>query len=257
MRVHELAKKWKVPTRRILLVIKELKIKKKTPLSILKPKEIEKILSKLDIKRKKTTKKKKISKDKKGKTKKAGKKLIEKKVIETQPSSLPEKKGEEEKPKGVFIDRGKEIPARYGVEHLVILPVNPYKIFAYWELEKERQGEAILRVYYRNRKEFFDLSVDIDSMSWYIDVPEDGVDYQAELGIMDRSRFVPVLRSNVIKLPRKNISEKEEVKLAKFKELIKEFKLDVKGRSSLERARFEEIRDFLKRFKFVSSSRKK
>jgi len=245
MRVYELAKRLRISTRKVLLAIKELKIRKKSPLSNLTEKEIKRIKEFLRVKSKK---KKKVIKKKKEEVRKR---------LEVKVTSSVYKKEEIEEKKTPFIDLGKDIPERYMKEYLVLLPVNPDKIFAYWELEKERHGNGILRVYYKRGKDYFDVDVDVRSFNWYIDVPYDGEEYFAELGIRERGRFFPILRSNVIRVPRKRISEKEEVELAKYRELIERFHLDVKGRSSVERVRFEEIKRFLKGMRFLPSSKPK
>ncbi|RLD16060.1 MAG: hypothetical protein DRI36_06225 [Caldiserica bacterium] len=251
MRVYELAKKLKIKTKKVLLAIKELRIRKKSPLSSLTEKEVERIKKFLKGNKGKRKRERVIKKKEREE-----KRRLEERLEKRGSSSVYKKEVIEEK-KQPFIDLGKEIPERYKKEYLVLLPVNPDKIFAYWELEKERHGEGVLRVYYRGGKNYFDVDVDTGSFKWYVDVPYDGEEYFAELGIRDRGRFFPVLRSNIIKVPRKRISEKEEIELTKYRELIEKLHLDVKGRSSVERVRFEEIKRFLKGMRFLPSSKPK
>ncbi len=127
-----------------------------------------------------------------------------------------------------YLNGGGSLPDFYGEDRLVILPRDPYNIFAYWEISlptrgilEERAGakewaEAffLLRIYKyahddKNRAEsFFDLEVGRDNKNWYIPVTEADRFYRAELGWrLPGEPFQSILRSNLIRTPRDNLSD--------------------------------------------------
>ncbi len=131
-------------------------------------------------------------------------------------------------PQTTYLNRGESLPQFYGVDRLVILPRDPYNIFAYWEvslptrdnLEKtagvERWPEVtfLLRVYKHawademTVESFFDLEVERESNNWYIPVTDADRYYHAELGWkLPESSFHSILRSNQVRTPRDGLSD--------------------------------------------------
>jgi hypothetical protein len=127
-----------------------------------------------------------------------------------------------------YLNRGEAIPAYYGEDRLVILPRDPYCLFAYWEVslptrERLRQeaGDArwenaapMLRVYKHDwfREEtvesFSDVALRSEADNWYLPVTESDRVYHAELGWrMPEGAFRPVLRSNAVRTPRDGLSD--------------------------------------------------
>ncbi len=131
-------------------------------------------------------------------------------------------------PQTIYLNRGESLPQCYGEDRLVILPRDPYNIFAYWEislpareaLEKrvgvEQWPEVTftLRVYKhawaeeKTVENYFDLEVDRESNNWYIPVPDADRFYHVELGWkLPESSFQSILRSNLIRTPRDGLSD--------------------------------------------------
>jgi hypothetical protein len=116
-----------------------------------------------------------------------------------------------------------ELPASYGRTHLILMEIEPFWVYAYWEvtpkdcLQAAQQagaigpaGQWILRFYDITGSEgldpkgqdFFDLPVDLEAGRWYVNLWSGNKSYCAELGIVPASAgFIPVCRSNVITVP--------------------------------------------------------
>ncbi len=127
-----------------------------------------------------------------------------------------------------YLNGGGSLPDLYGEDRLVILPRDPYNIFAYWEislptwsaLEKRAGAERwpkaffLLRTYKYARQDqkaavsFFDQEVGRDNNNWYIPVAEADRFYRAELGWkLPGGPFHSILRSNLVRTPRDKLSD--------------------------------------------------
>lgn len=126
-----------------------------------------------------------------------------------------------------YLNRLSILPSSYGQDRLVLLPRDPYFIFAYWELSrptlnnfKAQWGEECLKssqlmlrlLKYAWSEEnkiesFSDIALDPGATSWYIKVQDPDRKYQAELGWrLPEGTFEPILKSNIIRTPRDSIS---------------------------------------------------
>jgi uncharacterized protein len=119
-----------------------------------------------------------------------------------------------------------DLPFSYGETELVLLPVDPFSIFVYWDFSprnwetvRARRRPVILRVYDvtmirfngTNAHSHFDLSVALESQNWYIPLWSAEKSLCAELGWMDQAgKFRPIVRSNVIQTPRAGVSTHTE-----------------------------------------------
>lgn len=112
----------------------------------------------------------------------------------------------------------------YGETRVVAVAVDPYLIHVYWEVTSEElkkardsldkdygQSRAILRFYdvtgrasrSGKAKHAFDVNIDLQSRSRYIDLWGPGGSYVVELGLeIEGGRFYPIHRSNVAQTPR-------------------------------------------------------
>jgi hypothetical protein len=111
----------------------------------------------------------------------------------------------------------------YCESRVVLLPVEPYLIHAYWEvthsdIEKAKQrlgadyrkSQAVLRFYDvtniifdgTNAHGFFDVNIDLQSKNWYVDLWSPDKSYFVDLGFKTRDGlFLPLTRSSVAKTP--------------------------------------------------------
>lgn len=112
-----------------------------------------------------------------------------------------------------------DLPSRYNEDTLVLLPRDPFTLYAYWELREETAhraraasaaGRAVLRVFDVSEIDFngfnahrqFDVQVSLDAGNWYVQVPVAGRTWLAEIGFVARDgRFASMRRSNAIALP--------------------------------------------------------
>jgi len=118
-----------------------------------------------------------------------------------------------------------ELPQRYGVDRLVVLVRDPYWVYAWWELTEARLEDGrrqvgagsptVLRVYDisnidwngSNHHSAFDIEVEDLAGNWYIELGKPGATFCAELGLRTADgRFLPLLRSNTVTLPRDSMS---------------------------------------------------
>jgi hypothetical protein len=122
-------------------------------------------------------------------------------------------------------DTGPELPARYGLDRLVLLVRDPFWTYVWWELTEQRlqtgrgalgaHGELVLRFYDvsalewdgRNHHGSFDIEVHDAAGNWYVELGKPGASYIAELGVRAADgRFVALVRSNTVTLPRDGMS---------------------------------------------------
>jgi hypothetical protein len=119
-----------------------------------------------------------------------------------------------------------ELPARYGIDRLVALVRDPYWVYAWWELtasciasgRREIGDDAVLvlRVYDitailwdgMNHHSHFDVRIDEEAGSWYLELGKPGASFVAEIGLRaPDGRFLALVRSNVVSLPRDGVSD--------------------------------------------------
>ncbi len=116
-----------------------------------------------------------------------------------------------------------ELPYQYGKDKIILQVRDPWWIHAYWEirpetLEKLRhelkddfyKAKRVLRVYDvsqiifngKNAHRFFDIQINEEANSWYIDTAGPGRSWCVDLGLLlPGGRFITILRSNVVHTP--------------------------------------------------------
>jgi hypothetical protein len=109
-----------------------------------------------------------------------------------------------------------ELPARYGRTRVTLMEVDPFHLYAYWEVtpkDKARALEALPGTATSWALRFhdvgwafgpsFDVAIDLPSASWYVEVWADEKSYAVEIGPQDaRGNFVAVVRSNIVRTAR-------------------------------------------------------
>lgn len=140
------------------------------------------------------------------------------------PPVRPEKVVEPElKPVRVEEERPVSIPLPVIKDLLGLVPVNQQLFYLYWELSSEtigslkeayRGGKLIIRIHDLTggrpveESPFFDLQIPREEGGLHIDMGRPG-EFFAVLGIVTKEgRFVPVLRSNIIRLPEISLKER-------------------------------------------------
>jgi len=116
-----------------------------------------------------------------------------------------------------------ELPAQYGKDEMVLQVRDPWWLHCYWEVspgtwERLRQSlkelffsaKKVLRVYDisqiifngKNAHRFFDIEINQETSSWYIDVGGSGRSWCIDYGLnLPNGEFITVLRSNVVTTP--------------------------------------------------------
>jgi len=119
------------------------------------------------------------------------------------------------------VEKVQDLPQTYGKDKLVLMPVNPHWLHAYWDLSPRTiraieslplGSKVVLRLHDvtyitfdgSNAHRTFEVGVDIRfTKNYYFNVPVAGADYLVELGYKDPTgKFVPLTRSNVCKAPK-------------------------------------------------------
>ncbi len=116
-----------------------------------------------------------------------------------------------------------ELPAGYNEDKIILQVRDPWWLHAYWELRQEtmdglrrRLGDAfhaarmVLRVYDvsyiifngSNANSFFDIEINPDANSWYIDTKGPGRSWCVDLGLrLANGKFITIVRSNTVHTP--------------------------------------------------------
>jgi hypothetical protein len=127
-------------------------------------------------------------------------------------------------PSGLAIEASENLPESYATTRLVLLPIDPYTLHAFWDLTRDDQGRrrkplgegslpsrAVLRVYDvtgvmfdgSNAHGSFDVDIDIAAGRWYIPLSSPEKSYLAELGYRtEDGQFLPLVRSETVHAPR-------------------------------------------------------
>ena len=102
-----------------------------------------------------------------------------------------------------------ELPSSYGRSRLVLLPVDPYRLYAYWELSGDPPptagARAVLRLHESSASggaRPFDVDIDLAAGNSYIHLWSAEKSYTADLGLrQEDGGFVALARSNTITSP--------------------------------------------------------
>ncbi|MBN2544953.1 MAG: DUF4912 domain-containing protein [Spirochaetes bacterium] len=130
--------------------------------------------------------------------------------------------------KPVITENSDKLPDNYGKDKLILLIVNPYKGYAYWEFSDSTKNEhglqnnnidKYLRLYDITEKGgidkttvFQDIKLNNDCSSWYIDFDKPNRKYIAQIGYMKSGKFISVISSNSVVVPRDEISNEIDEK---------------------------------------------
>jgi len=136
-------------------------------------------------------------------------------------------KKDTKKQNNISISNGK-LPDNYGKDKLILLIVNPYKGYAYWEFsDKSKNTHGLqnkdiikyLRLYDITEKgeinkstDYQDIRLNNDSSSWYIDFNKPNRKYIAQIGYIKSGKFIPVISSNSVVVPRDEVSHEIDKK---------------------------------------------
>jgi hypothetical protein len=132
------------------------------------------------------------------------------------------------------------LPETYGETRVVLLPVHPYLIHAYWELTAEDlarvkrqlgegQGRAkpVLRFYDitsiefdgTNAHSYFDVEIDLGTKNWYVPLWSPEKSYIADLGFKRADgEYLAIARSSVAHTPRAWPSTRVETRYMNVRE---------------------------------------
>ena len=122
-------------------------------------------------------------------------------------------------------------PAGYGDNKIVVLVRDPWWIYAYWEIRREKEEDvrksissdgdeaahSILRVYDvtdvnfdgKNARSHFDIELKGLAASWYINVGSPDRVWLVDIGIVTKKgNFYLLARSNLVRTPRHGMSDK-------------------------------------------------
>jgi len=107
------------------------------------------------------------------------------------------------------------LPSEYGENDITLMPVDPYKLFVFWEIREDAieryEGELTIRIYevggVDNTR--FDIKVSSRIGKRYIDVCPARV-FVADVGIMHEGIFIAVASSRKVSTPGADIQLKSE-----------------------------------------------
>lgn len=119
-----------------------------------------------------------------------------------------------------------QLPSRYGIDRLVLMPRDPYWLYAYWEITHKKyqeMKEKHLEEWHLSRpilrlsditpgvppeQRFLDIFITEEADNWYIHVGRPRHTLFAEIGrLLPHSVFVPFIRSNAVTLPPDSVSD--------------------------------------------------
>lgn len=118
------------------------------------------------------------------------------------------------------LNAGWALPNGYGVDRLVLLPRDPHKLLAYWEITSELEqkyaqqyserwtkGHKMLKLTNINTQDVQDFVIDDLADNWYLEVNDADQSYCVQLGrMLEDGTFVVMLTSNTVSTPRDSLS---------------------------------------------------
>ena len=116
-----------------------------------------------------------------------------------------------------------ELPSKYGQDKIVLQVRDPWWLHSYWEVTPQTidslknslgdtfySAKIVLRVYDvsnihfngKNANRFFDIEVNYDISSWYIDTAGPGRSWCVDIGLrLPNGEFIRIARSNIVHTP--------------------------------------------------------
>ena len=144
-------------------------------------------------------------------------------VVTDRPSAPKQGPAADPVSQGLMPRCGGELPANYGDNEIYLLVCDPYKIYSYWEIQKDHQERnlsklggcwdsvvSILRVYDVTEPEktpsCYDIVLKNMVKEWYLNTQPDH-SYYTEIGLLHRDgRFICLACSNKVTTPRSTMS---------------------------------------------------
>jgi len=103
---------------------------------------------------------------------------------------------------------GRELPVSYGRPKVTLMVVDPYLVYAYWDVDTERlpagTQSAVLRFHDASQAAPpFDVDIDLRALNWYVHLWSPAKSYYADLGVRtEGGQFISLAVSNRIETPR-------------------------------------------------------
>lgn len=125
----------------------------------------------------------------------------------------------------ISAEKREDLPPFYGENKIILMARDPYFAFTYWEVTNQRYDDAkrllgpgvklVLRVYditdmpdVKNAHSYFDIDVFDMVGSWYVNINRPNRSFCIDLGaIAMDGRFLTLIRSNVVTMPRDTVSD--------------------------------------------------
>lgn len=154
-----------------------------------------------------------------------------------------------------------EIPQSYGKDKVVVLPVNPHLCFSYWEITEKlfkNKNDLKARLYDDNGNIVYEFGIDKRVGDYYINTDLADKKVQMVIGYDKSGKFVELLRSNVIMVPRDYMVyaesyEKGGIDKKEWLKIIEKSKYNLQFSASFLKQE-ELIKQVNKRMKNMSSS---
>lgn len=141
-------------------------------------------------------------------------KLLKKELEMVKSVSSTTSKQHESKEQHPSLPMDFDIPDSYGKDKLVLLPVNPKWVYAYWDfssglIQRLLAEKPVLRLHDvtniifngKNAHKTKEIQISSFAGNWYFNVDLSDADYLAEIGYYKSGEFFPLLRSNLVRTP--------------------------------------------------------
>lgn len=136
--------------------------------------------------------------------------------------------------------RDNYLPLRYNDSKMVLIAIDPYNIYTYWEIKKEdlkthmnnigedfwNKSVPALKVTNLSKNHSFLININDNASDWYIHVKEPGSLYKAELGRHINNSFICVIGSNCALTPNNTVSKNNHVIFADCSQPLPQINLD-------------------------------
>lgn len=159
-----------------------------------------------------------------------------------------------------FTESFSKLPDGYNDNRIVLLPRDPYWLFAYWEISDGKRNRFInefeemvwkkstpaLKITNLSKNYTYYITVNDFSNTWYINVSDSNSVYVAELGRkISEDFFVNLATSNVVATPNDKIMGTDNIYFVNIKD-IKKGKFKLETREIYSKCKFSKItRDFI------------
>ncbi|MFW5999236.1 MAG: DUF4912 domain-containing protein [Halanaerobiaceae bacterium] len=96
-----------------------------------------------------------------------------------------------------------KLPFRYDKTLIRLVSRDPSTLYAYWEVNQDiyYHSKPLLRIFCEEKRSYFDIEINYNTIDWYINGVEPGKTYRASIGYIRNGKFHELASSRTVSTP--------------------------------------------------------